>query len=66
VYLLRRAALDKEEYPINQQEDTDGSMILAVMGLTRACVESSLPRLKMGQACSPLSPIGAVDSVDRQ
>lgn len=58
--------MNKEDYPINQQEDTDGSIILEVMGLTRPCVECNLPHLKMGQICSPLYPIGAVDSVDQQ
>lgn len=58
--------LNKEEYPINQQEDPDESIILELMGLTRSCVESNLPHMKMGQICSPLYPTGAVDFVNQQ
>lgn len=64
--LLRRTVLIKEEFPITQQEGTDGKIILEVLDLTRACVESNLPYLKMGQVCSALYPLGAVDSIDQQ
>lgn len=49
---LRRTVLVKEEFPITQQEDTDSKIILEVLDLTRACVESNLPSLKMDQVCS--------------
>lgn len=58
--------LIKEEFPITQQEDTDGKIILVVLDLTRACVESNFPYLKMDQVCSAFYPIGAVDSIDHQ
>lgn len=51
----------KEEFPITQEEDIDSKIILAMLDLTRACVESTLPFLQMDQVCSALYPIGAVD-----
>lgn len=51
---------------MNQQEDTDDEIILEVMGLTRACVESNVSYLKRDQIFSALYPLGAVDSVDQQ
>lgn len=65
-FLLRRTVFVKEEFPITQQEDTDGKIILEVLDFTRACVESNLPFLKMDKICSALYPIGAVDSIDQQ
>lgn len=62
----RRTVLVKEEFPITQQEDTDGKIILEGLDLTRACVESNLPYLKMDQVCSAFYPIGGVDSIDHQ
>lgn len=65
-FFLRRTVLVKEEFPITQREDTDGKIILEVLDLTRACVESNLPSLKMDQVCSAFCPIGAVASIDQQ
>lgn len=56
----------KEEFPITQEEDIDSKIILEMLDLTRACVESNLPFLQMDQVCSALYPIGAVDSVDQR